>query len=103
MGILKSILSIGAGIIAAAASYVLMSNKKDPESQSRNDSVNNNPVTEPDKEAKSSEKMLRTLDKLQIGLVNFARFSSDVIRSISLFIRAMRCYEYDSSYQYSSN
>lgn len=104
MNVLKTIMSVGAGILAAAASYVLMSCKKE--------SVNNNcqmsnqeAVDDPSANGfnsnkfKKSENVLVKLDKLQVGLMNFARFFSEVIRSVSLFIRAMNCYEYDRSYR----
>lgn len=102
MSLLKTILSIGAGIITAAASYVLMSSNK-----SESNSVNNQnnrvndagSVNQTPAEINKSEKILKKLDKIQIALVNFARFASEVIRSVSLFIRAMKCYEYDNSYQ----
>lgn len=102
MSIIRTILSIGAGILAAAASYVLMSSN-----DKKNESVNTSSECNRPEEGNccskpsvsKSDKVIRKLDKIQIGLVNFARFTSEVIRSIILFVRAMKCYEYDNSYQ----
>lgn len=106
MNILKTVLSVGAGLLATAACYLFMSSEKKSGNEEGTESsqVNNldrsndtlgsdNPIG-----IKKSDNLLKKLDKFQVGLINFARFVSEVIRAISLFIRAMRCYEYDVSY-----
>lgn len=102
MSILKIALSIGAGILATAACYLGLSSINSERSNgedhlssgdpSQVDNNNNFP-----QERNKSEALLRRLDKVQVGVINFARFVSEVVRSISLFVRAMRCYEYDVS------
>lgn len=108
MNVLKTVLSIGAGVLATAACYLFMSGgkeskKEDSEIEPRVDNQNSNmagTVTIP-KPAKSDQ-VIRKLDKLQVGLINFARFVSEVVRAISLFLRAMKCYEYDTTARYPS-
>lgn len=109
MNILKSVLSVGAGLLATAACYLFMSsgkksddNETEPESQVNNQMTGDeyggspNPQCRKSTSAKS-DRLLAKLDKFQVGLINFARFISEVVRAISLFIRATRCYEYDVS------
>lgn len=110
MNILKSVLSVGAGLLATAACYIFMSsNKKSDDNETRESQVNNQTTDEgyPDcpnagyrkSSSAKSDNLLIKLDKFQVGLINFARFISEVVRAISLFIRATKCYEYDVSYQ----
>lgn len=107
MNILKTVLSVGAGILATAACYLFMSGTKKSggnedkvtENPQVNNQVNNDEVgSVRPMESIQSDNLLRKLDKFQVGLINFARFISEVVRAISLFIRATRCYEYDVSY-----
>jgi ABC-type antimicrobial peptide transport system permease subunit len=103
MNILKTALSVGAGLLATAACYLFMSgNKKSGNENTKNSQVNNqdnnNGIGSVKPMDDKSDNVLKKLDKFQVGLINFARFISEVVRAISLFIRAMRCYEYDVSY-----
>lgn len=109
MNILRTVLSIGAGLLATAACYIFMSNiSSESNNEDKTPLVDNQFSNGPGGNQSSgsctvshkinkSETILRRLDKFQVGIVNFARFTSDVVRSISLFIRAMRCYECDAS------
>lgn len=110
MNVLKSVLSVGAGLLATAACYLLMSSDKKSDDNEAGESQVNNQTTDGEYSDRpnagysktstaKSDNLLRKLDKLQVGLINFARFVSEVVRAISLFIRATRCYEYDVSYQ----
>lgn len=106
MSILKIALSIGAGILATAACYLGLSSINNVSENKENhlcstetgdpqvNNINNNPEI---LRKNKSEALLRKLDKIQVSVINFARFVSEVVRSISLFVRAMRCYEYDVS------
>lgn len=103
MNVLKTVLSIGAGVLATAACYLFMSGDKESkkeelETEPQVDNQNSNmvgTVTRP--KPTNSDRIIRKLDKLQVGLINFARFVSEVVRAISLFLRAMRCYEVDTA------
>ena len=110
MSILKVALSIGAGILATAACYLGLSslsnnsvsgNKgedhlcaNDPSQVGNSNNITNSAYGV---SKNKSDALLRKLDRIQVGVINFARFVSEVVRSISLFVRAMRCYEYDVS------
>lgn len=105
MNILKTVLSVGAGLLATAACYLFMSENKKEKSGSNDPQVdnlsNNNDTGQPvdsRRPVSKSDNVLKKLDKFQVGLINLARFISEVVRAISLFIRAMRCYECDTSY-----
>lgn len=96
MGILKTVLSVGAGLLAMAACYISMSRESD---KSENSSVNQSQENgmgdvDPMKIRKNDDILLK-LDKLQIGLINLSRFISEVVRAISLFIRATKYYGYE--------
>lgn len=114
MNILKSVLSVGAGLLATAACYLFMSSGKksddnettseEGESQVCNQTTGRDQSDCPNADCRRprpvrSDRLLLKLDKFQVGLINFARFVSEVVRAISLFIRATRCYETDISYQ----
>lgn len=110
MNILKSVLSVGAGLLATAACYLFMSSGKKSDDNEAGESQVNNQTTDgeysdrPNAEYRKSssaksDSLLLKLDKFQVSLINFARFISEVVRAITLFIRATRCYEYDVSYQ----
>lgn len=101
MSLLKIALSIGAGILATAACYLGLSTVANV-SGKEECLIDNNPQTDNNNNPivngkNKSEALLRKLDKVQVCVINFARFVSEVVRSISLFVRAMRCYEYDVS------
>lgn len=114
MNVLKSVLSVGAGLLATAACYLFMSSGKksddneatseEGESQVYNQTTGRDQSDCPNADCRRprpvrSDRLLLKLDKFQVGLINFARFVSEVVRAISLFIRATRCYETDISYQ----
>ena len=143
MGILKYVLSIGAGLLSAVACYVAISKeseiKKVREMQRELRSAQQNAVPQQPVDQmgqpvdpgmgcqpypgpgmdpmgqqcppnmgmnsgnfgmsnpsypngydrlKQSNNLVNKLDKIQIALVNFARFISEVVRVVSLFIRA---------------
>lgn len=103
MNVMKTILSIGAGILATAACYLFMSGDKESkkeelETEPRVGNPNSNmDGTVTNQKPSASVQVIRKLDKLQVGLINFARFVSEVVRAISLFLRAMNCYNYDTA------
>lgn len=110
MNILKSVLSVGAGLLAAASCYFLMGgSKKSDDNETESESQVNNQMAGSMGQSESpnanctnsapakSDCLLIKLDRFQVGLINFARFISEVVRAISLFIRATKCYEYDVS------
>lgn len=112
MSILRAVLSIGAGLLAMTACYVGMSKTEERVNESMNSS---NKCGSPDASSDAkrmemdpmmnqmgqsgnqvkSNNILEKLDRLQVALLNLARFISEVVRAVSLFIRATNYYEYN--------
>ena len=104
MSIFKKLIILGAGIIASAVSYMFMRDNNEVNNQREPIMDNTGKVVyDPNKEVEpKSVVAVRKLDNFQVGCVNLARFISDVVRSISLLIRATSPagFNYNNQYYY---
>lgn len=99
MSVLKIALSIGAGILATAACYLCISSSEQNNinSSNKNQEASTENLQCNTASTSKTSNLVKKLDKFQVCVLNAARFTSDVVRSITLFIRAINCYEYDAN------